>query len=334
MKKIKRPYPSIVEASFSKRLGALAIDFLATVIIGLLIYMAIDGVFHQTAAGAQIDTRLFSIKQASGLYISDDETETTYIIEGDVNDEENSHYLPRLAHYYLLAKDPQDNSKLFAYADSIFYQYGISFDFYDMVLKRGQDDCLFDFTLDDEITFAFKENVSADDRQAEWIRLYNEAISDFENSEQYLASRKPLGFLLLIGGGFGLAIGALPPILIIPLILGNGQTIGKYVLGLALVTTSGYQVKKGAIIIRYFVFGFFEIGASLGLYAMPLLLTSASLTVTNSNRAIHDMLAGTYVVDARQSKISLNAEGEKCYYAEKTSEQARSKIPYFQMPKK
>ena len=334
MKKIKRPYPSIVEASFPKRLGALLIDLLATIAIGLVAYMAIDGIFHQTPVGGHIDTRLFSLKQASGLYIADGETETTYLLEGDINDEVNSHYLPRLTHYYLLAKDPSDNSKLFSYADSTFYKYGFAFDFYDMVLKRGQEDCLFDFTGEEQITFAFKDSVSFDERQAEWIRLYNQAIDDFENCEQYLAARKPLGLLFLIGGGFGLAIGAIPPILIIPLVLGNGQTIGKYILGLALVSKSGHQVKKGAIVIRYFVFGFFEIGASLGLYAMPLFISSAAVTVTNSNRALHDLLAGTYVVDARQSKIFSNEEDEKRYYAEKTSAEEQSKIPFFQMPPK
>jgi hypothetical protein len=56
--------------------------------------------------------------------------------------------------------------------------------------------------------------------------------------------------------------------------------------------------------------------------------------VTNSNRAIHDLLAGTYVVDARQSKIFSNEEDEKRYYAEKTSAEEQSKIPFFQMPPK
>lgn len=334
MKKIKRPYPSIVEAPFSKRLGALTIDLLATLIIGILSYMAIDGIFHQTALGSQIDTRLFVLKQASGLYISDSESETTYIIEGNVNDAENSHYLPRISHYYLASKDPSDDTKLFKYADSTFYTYGYAFNFYDMVLKRGQEDCLFEFSGDEEITYAFKESVSADDRQAEWIRLYGEARGDFESCEQYQTARKPLGWLFLIGGGLGLAIGALLPILVVPLVFGNGQTIGKYVLGLALVSKSGHQVKKGAVVIRYFVFGFFEIGASLGLYAMPLFLSSAAVTITNSNRAIHDLLAGTYVVDARQSKIFSGEDAEERYYDEKLSADEREKIPYFRILRK
>ena len=333
MKKIKRPYPSIVEAPFSKRLGALSIDLLATLIIGFLSYMAIDGIFHQTEYGSQIDTRLFALKQSSGLYIADSQTETTYIIEGNVNDAQNSHYLPRISHYYLVAKDPLDNSTFFTYPDSVFYTKGAAFNFYDMVLKRGQEDCLFDFTLEEEITFSFKESVEAGERQNEWVRLYNEAIGDFENCEQYQTARKPLGLLFLIGGGLGLAIGALAPVLIVPLFFGNGQTIGKYLLGLALVSKSGYQVKKGAVIIRYFVFGFFEIGASLSLYGMPLFLSSASVTITNSNRALHDLLAGTYVVDARQSKIFINEEDEKRFYAEKTPESMRDKISYFQMSK-
>lgn len=334
MKKIKRPYPSIVEAPFSRRLGALAIDLLATLMIGVILYMAIDGVFHQTPLGSQIDTRLFTLKQSSGLYIADSQTEMTYIIEGDVNDAQNSHYLPRISHYYLAAKDPLDNSTFFTYPDSVFYTKGSAFNFYDMVLKRGQEDCLFDFTTGEEITFTFKESVSASERQTEWIRLYNEAINDFENCEQYQIARKPLGLLFLIGGGLGLAIGALPPILIIPLFLGNGQTIGKYLLGLALVSKSGHQIKKGALVIRYFIFGFFEVGASLSLYGMPLFLSSASVTITNSNRAIHDMLAGTYVVDARQSKIFINEDDEKRYYDTKVADDDKVKISYFQMARK
>lgn len=336
MKKVKRAHDNIIDAPFSRRLLALAVDLFVTLIISILAYMSVDAIFHQTSYGRKLDTRIFNLKQSSALYITDADNEVTYILEGDINDENNAdHYFSRIEYFYNEAKDSADNTKLFSYEESTLFEKNVPFNFYVMVLNQGKTNTLFNFNVvDEETTFSFKPLIKEEERQNEWIRIYNQALKNFEGSSKYQAARKPLSTLFFIGGGASLAFGAIPAMLLIPLLLGNGQTIGKFINGLAVVDKKGYRVKGGRIFVRYLVLGVFELGASLQLYAMPLFLSSAAVTVTNSNRAIHDFVAGTYVVDARLSKIFANSEDETNYFIENVRTDEKAKIPFFQMSAK
>ena len=336
MKKSKRLHDNIVEAPFPRRLGALAIDLFVTLVIALLAYMSVDAVFHQTTYGRELDTRIFSLKQASTLYIADTSNEITFVLEGNINDPANtSHYLARIEYFYTNAKDPLDNSALFSYEQSSFYEEAIPFDFYIMVLNKDKNDTVFNFVVEDDVTtFSFKPLISAEQRQIEWVNIYNQALKNFEGSSKYQEARKPLATLFFVGGGASIALGAIPTMLLMPLLLGHGQTIGKFMTGLAVVDKHGYRLRGGRLFVRYLILGFFELGASLQLYAMPLFVSSAAITVTNSSRAIHDLIAGTYVIDARLSKVFDSSDDENKYFNNGIEAADKTKIIFFQMPAK
>lgn len=337
MKKIKRAYNNIVEAPFPRRIGALLIDLLATLVIALLTYMVADVAFQATPYGRAADTRIYELTSATSLYINDGVNQKNFAREEPIYEGTNeSYYLASLEYFYLDAKDPINDQAIFVYEDSKFYIEDVAFHFHIMVLDMNKAETNFDFVMDGTIvtSYHFKPNLTNQEKQDVWADLYNEAIGEFENSQVYQTAKTPLSYYLFASAAVSLFIGALPPFLIMPLLLKNGQTIGKYFVGLALVSDKGYQVKTWQVVVRYLTLGGLELGASVPLYAIPLFLSSAAVTITVGGRSFHDFLAKTYVVDARESQIFPNEKDEARYFNPAATERQKAAITFYQMPPK
>ncbi len=131
---------------------------------------------------------------------------------------------------------------------------------------------------------------------------------------------------------------------ILPLKLGTGQTLGKRIFGIGLMKTEGVKVNGVTLFIR----------AILGKYAIEtmvpalillmiywgtigvvgpavvflILLTEIILVIaTRTNSLIHDLLAGTVVIDAASQRIFDTPEEQAAYKARIAAELAR-KEPY------
>ena len=337
MKRLRRENNNLVEAPFPRRLGASLIDLIVTLIIGLLAFMVNDTIINNTAFGREADFRLYELTAASGLYINDESMQKTYPREEPIYQNGNqSFYFSTLEYFYLNAKDPQTNSPLFDYESSKFYSADYSFNYYTMVLDMNKAETKFTFVLDGTTvtSYDYKVGLTNEEKQAIWGELYNEAISVFEDSPLYLEAKTPLSIALLTNAAVSLFIGALAPYLVMPLILGNGQTIGKYMLGLALVNDKGFKIKRWQVVVRYLILGGFEVGASVPLYAIPLFLTSASLTITYGARTFHDFLAKTYVVDAYESQIFDSASEEDTYFNPTKNPKDKAKIYFYKMERR
>ena len=94
-------------------------------------------------------------------------------------------------------------------------------------------------------------------------------IKDLETSKAYLEARVPHTNVLFYGGGAALVIGSIMPSLVLPLLFKNGQSLGKYMTGLALVDKQGYRVKSWQVVLRFIVLSIVELGASIRLYVIP-----------------------------------------------------------------
>lgn len=336
MTRVVRKHKNISEAPFHRRLGAFLIDFAVTIIIGLLAYMSLDAIFYTTDYGRTVSENFHQVKATSGLYYVVGEEQRLISFEQAITEGNNEEfYLTRVKEFYLDVNRPNSDEKLFTYRNSVYYRSDSSFDFYVMVLGRGRDDTKFNFNeTGDQIDIEFKPLISADHRQLEWTKIYNNAIKDLENSQAYLDARLPHRNLLFIGGASAIVVGGLMPSLVIPLLFGHGQTLGKYITGLALVDSKGFKIRRSQVVIRYLVMGILELGASLPLLVIPLFITSAAVTVSRGAKAIHDFVAGTYVVDARQSLIFDNQRDEDKYFNEATKDSVKEKIQFYQMPAK
>ena len=112
---------------------------------------------------------------------------------------------------------------------------------------------------------------------------------------------------------------------LIPLKLGNGQTLGKKIFGLALIRSDGVkmntlQLFTRSILGKYavetmipvliIVMIFFNMIGIVGplVLALILVLEIVLLAVTQTNSAIHDILAKTVVVDYLSQRIFENEE--------------------------
>lgn len=110
----------------------------------------------------------------------------------------------------------------------------------------------------------------------------------------------------------------------VPLFLGNGQTLGKKVFSLCVMRNDGVKVNNLQLFARA-VLGIFAIETMIPVYIVTMFLLNAMditgtvvlaglligqiacLVATRTNSAIHDLLAGTVVVDVSQ-KIFPTAE--------------------------
>ena len=106
---------------------------------------------------------------------------------------------------------------------------------------------------------------------------------------------------------------------LIPTLFKNGETIGKKVMHICLVNKLGYQYSRLQLIPRFLAPTFLVIAVIFitGFSFWSLLIVSGGLLISylfaifsKNNRALHDIFAGTLVVDARESTWFKNAEEE------------------------
>ena len=126
---------------------------------------------------------------------------------------------------------------------------------------------------------------------------------------------------------------------VVPLLFGNGQTVGKKVFALCLVRKDSVKLNnlqlftrailgKFAIelMIPVYVLLMMFLGTAnilhLGLVALLLLVQLISLAVSQNNAAIHDLMAGTAVVDYTSQRIFQSTEDLQEYQKRIAAERA------------
>lgn len=134
--------------------------------------------------------------------------------------------------------------------------------------------------------------------------------------------------LIIITIGILLAVAVLE--FAVPLFLKNGQTIGKKIFALCLIQTDQTKVRNISVAIRTFLgkytietmvpvlIAYMIFNNSIGIMGIVilgllLLLELVVMITTKTNSAIHDLLAGTVVVDAKSQMIFDNLEALEAY---------------------
>lgn len=126
---------------------------------------------------------------------------------------------------------------------------------------------------------------------------------------------------------------------VVPLLFGNGQTLGKKIFGLGLIRQDGVQMNHMQLFTRtllgkfaietmipvYILIMLFfnSIGLTGTLVLLALALTQVILFLANRNRAlIHDLLAGTVTVDISSQKVFRSTEDLIAYKKKVAAERA------------
>ena len=121
-----------------------------------------------------------------------------------------------------------------------------------------------------------------------------------------------------------------------PLLLKDGQTVGKKIFGLCVVNANAVRLRPTVLFIRailgkytieimvpvfiFLLIFFSDIGiVGLAVLGLILILQVAVYIGTQNNSAIHDLLAGTVVVEAASQRI-FNTREEMLEYEKKQAE--------------
>lgn len=131
---------------------------------------------------------------------------------------------------------------------------------------------------------------------------------------------------------------------VVPLFLGNGQTLGKKIFGIGLMHTEGIQVNNLQLFARtllgkfaielmiplhIIIMIFFNFIGIVGLMIMLILLIAqvVCLAVTRTNSLLHDVLAGTVAVDFASQRIFRSRE-ELLEYTKKIHAEQAARADY------
>lgn len=147
--------------------------------------------------------------------------------------------------------------------------------------------------------------------------------------------------MVIVTAGILLAIVALE--LVVPLIFGNGQTLGKKIFNLCLMRTDGVKMNHMQLFVRtvlgkfvvtmipvYILFLIFWGVMGLNGTLVILCLLAAQVIIiaaTRTNSLIHDLLAGTVVVDFGSQMIFRTTEDLIAYQKRVAAERA-ARQPY------
>jgi uncharacterized RDD family membrane protein YckC len=169
---------------------------------------------------------------------------------------------------------------------------------------------------------------------------YDAAYAALVADEQVLYVYNMVAHLSLLITTAGILISMLLLEFIVPLLFGNGQTLGKKMFSIGLMRTDGVRVPALQLFIRtllgkftvetmipvyivlMFVFGSMDITGSVVILAL-LMGQILMLALTHNNSAIHDKLAGTVVVDTSSQKIFRSSQELLDYTKKIHAEQAR-----------
>jgi uncharacterized RDD family membrane protein YckC len=131
---------------------------------------------------------------------------------------------------------------------------------------------------------------------------------------------------------------------VVPLLLKNGQTLGKKIFGAALMRTDGVKVSPVQMFIRT-VLGKFTIEIMIPVYVLVMIYLNAigivalavlgailvgqllSLTMSKTNGLLHDVLAGTVLVDMASQRIFETPE-ERLEYIKRLHAEEASRQEY------
>lgn len=189
------------------------------------------------------------------------------------------------------------------------------------------------------------------DRSKSWDSLteeerarYEKADEAFRNDENALKTASLVLNLTLVITSMSIFAAIMAGEFILPLILKNGQTVGKKVFGLGVMATNGVKIKTVALFIRSML-GKYTIETmipalilimiyfgSIGLtgiivLGLILLLQLILIISTKNNSLIHDLISDTVVVDLSSQRI-FDSESEMIEYKKKIHAESAARSPY------
>lgn len=265
-----------------KRTAAGTIDLALALFVGLSIFSFVSiPVVNRFFDGDSLSASLVDKQIASFLFVADD-------ITGNIAPAVSENYPEAMYRFYVLSEWSElDTAEAY----------------YDDILLRGQESCLFDF-------IAFIPNP-----EAPWIVPFDEsqqvavqsfyalkfqtAIDAFQDSPDVVALQEALSQRLVMSLVMTLLLLASPFYVIVPIFHSDGATLGQQLLKLRHIDAFGRPLQKVQILIKGFATLFF-LGVG-SLVALPFI--SYLLMVFHPRHlSIPDYFAVTRLIDSKDVK--------------------------------
>lgn len=177
----------------------------------------------------------------------------------------------------------------------------------------------------------------------EALAQFNEAYAALSADSDAVRAYSMVIQLTILITSFGILLSFLALEFLVPLRLGNGMTLGKKIFGLALMTAEGIRIRAVTLFIRT-ILGKYTIETMIPVIILLMifwgtigivgpivlfLILAVQLGVligTRTNALIHDLLAGTVVVDYASQMIFDTREAMIAYKERMHAEQAARQI--------
>ncbi len=149
---------------------------------------------------------------------------------------------------------------------------------------------------------------------------YYDAITHFSAQPHFKDLQNSIGLKRYIAYLPSFIISPLIFFFLIPLLTKDGRTLGKLAQKIAVVSESGYKARKLNIVIHYAILTLvWELllipSTMIGIMAMAflLLIDYLALILSKNHTSLHDKIARTLVIDAKESKWFKDEEEEEQY---------------------
>lgn len=339
----------IVLAHPGWRALAAFLDFLIAVFIGLGFFALTQTIFMNSARGKELTQSLIDYQVGSGLYYEEDGEMKVY------NDYSSyTKYEEIMTNYYLVYLPSQDSA-----LDYDVYWYNVhilglhddlsrfSADDLAKIQEPSKDCVLWSYPVEGGVIQHDKLGVPADnlyeggelkvESKAALLRFYcsEETRSVYYNAMQDLFHRSYFEetynrytfFDLLYPLVISAPLAAFVIYLIIPLCFKNGETLCKKMLHLCLTNQYGFRIRKSQLVLRSLpaillsaiLLLFLNLIISVSIISILFFISFLLSVITPQKKAIHDYLAGTQVINERDSvfydDLASQEEGEAAYQA-------------------
>lgn len=167
--------------------------------------------------------------------------------------------------------------------------------------KNSKTDMMKEYFTYDQETDTYTPN---QDNESEILTFYSNAFNDLSsfllvNNETLANAYSKLNFYNQIERFISILIVSIVLYIVIPLILKNGQTIGKKVLKVYVVECDkeGLGLSTSKLLLREGTFVVVEVILSMFTYYIPLILSLIVLVATKNRVSLHDVVSRTMVID-------------------------------------
>lgn len=167
-------------------------------------------------------------------------------------------------------------------------------------------------------TWEIKGSATFNELNQFYEEQYDIALNYFSHDDECLTLARKITVVSILEVFLSLTISIVIFFLIFPLIFKERQTLGKKLMGLAVVSRKdGIVAKRRHYLMRFLAFYVIEILLTVFTFGIPLIVSVSMLFFSKEKITLHDYLSATLVIDTRQRPAMHSAEELNGYEEQK-----------------